>query len=221
MLNEIFKPFYETTLLLEKDSSKYGDVVDSLISLKTSINNSTIFTPLKNDVYSIIDDVSGLYINKPLADLCALVNNVKDNIKDPDRIKSATEGIRKIASDINNEELVNEWNQFLHSPPNNLELSPLELWQSSEIGDNLSKIALSIIQLPSSTASVERSFSIQKYIHNIHRNRLSHTHVKEEMLIKFNMKVLNWKEHLENDESEESEVELLICYNKRNIYQLK
>ena len=129
--------------------------------------------------------MGGLYINKPLAELCYFVNNLKDSINDTNRIKMVTEGIKSLARDTHNALILEEWNHFLQKPPNNIELNPIDLWHSSEIGENLSKIALSIIQLPSSTASVERSFSIQKYVHSIHRNRLSHTHVKEEMLIKY------------------------------------
>ena len=87
----------------------------------------------------------------------------------------------------------------MENPPDNLELSPLDFWRSQEQSRELSKIILSIIQIPSSTASVERSFSIQKYIHSLNRNRLLHKHVREEMIIKFNNKSLKWKE-LEDDE---------------------
>ena len=96
-------------------------------------------------------------------------------------------------------DILNQWKNFLENPPDNLELSPLDFWRFQEQSRELSKIILSIIQIPSTTASVEKSFSIQKYIHSLNRNRLLQKHVREEMIIKYTNKSIRWKE-LEDDE---------------------
>ena len=51
----------------------------------------------------------------------------------------------------------------------------------------LTSCALAVLSLPSSEASVERSFSQQAIVHRKHRNRLSQTQVESEMIIKLNL----------------------------------
>lgn len=53
-------------------------------------------------------------------------------------------------------------------------LSPTEYWKILEMEyPKLAKIAMTYVSLPSSTASLERLFSMWKHVHSITRNRLS------------------------------------------------
>ena len=188
MLERIFQPFYEETLRLEGDNSNYGLITTALNKLRADIENSEIFGLLQSEILSIIDDVTGNFVSDELAYFCRFVNDVKNNIGDQDIIDHSTNFLRSFSN--NNSVLLNEWEEFLKEPPTFNELSPVEFWCNQCMYQQyLAKVALSVIQLPASTSSVERSFSIQKYIHNTYRNRLSHQHVKEEMIIAFNKKL--------------------------------
>ena len=185
MLLDIFQNFYYTTLALEKDNSRYGDIRKALFDLRELIGLSNIYDPLKKEIYDIVDEVCSNYINNDLVNLCAFANDVNKYLHDEVVCQSATSGLEALIQDhYNKNDILNQWKNFLENPPDNLELSPLDFWRSQEQSRELSKIILSIIQIPSSTASVERSFSIQKYIHSLNRNRLLHKHVREEMIIK-------------------------------------
>jgi hypothetical protein len=52
----------------------------------------------------------------------------------------------------------------------------------------LAIVALAILDVNPSEASVERTFSSQKFVHSKLRNRLSKSNIEEEMMIRFNMR---------------------------------
>jgi hypothetical protein len=55
---------------------------------------------------------------------------------------------------------------------------------------NLSVIALRVLNIAVSTASCERAFSVESFIRNKHRNRLSTEKTSKLMIVKENIKIL-------------------------------
>jgi len=67
------------------------------------------------------------------------------------------------------------------------EKTPKEFWNLPFIKHSpIAPVALRIFSISPSTASVERSFSIQNYVHSKVRNRLSHDKVNKIMTVKMN-----------------------------------
>lgn len=186
MLKDIFKPFFEQTINLEADSSNYGHIILSLDKLRDEITNSKIFDALQNQILIIIENVKKEFIQANLANFCLFVNDVTKYIHNKDVIEGCTSFINDISESLEDMTICLEWDEFIKNPLIKEGLTPIEYWHSPEIGSILSHVALSIIHLPASTASVERSFSLQKYIHSTYRNRLSPKHVREEMIIAYN-----------------------------------
>ena len=70
----------------------------------------------------------------------------------------------------------------------NQKYNPILVWSSFISSHNeLSKVAIAILSICPSEASVERSFSMQSDVHSLERNRLSIELVEAEMRIKFNI----------------------------------
>jgi hAT family C-terminal dimerisation region len=64
---------------------------------------------------------------------------------------------------------------------------PKDVWfYYSDEAPELTTCALALLSLPSSEASVERSFSQQAIVHRKHRNRLNSQQVEAEVILKFN-----------------------------------
>jgi hypothetical protein len=81
------------------------------------------------------------------------------------------------------DEDVKRYDEELSSP----RFDPKELWFFySDEAPELAMCALALLSLPSSEASVERSFSQQAIVHRKHRNRLNGEQVEAEMKLKFN-----------------------------------
>lgn len=98
----------------------------------------------------------------------------------------------------------------------------LRLWNLYiTVAPELSAVAVALLSIPPSEAAVERSFSLQKLVHNPRRNRLGDTFVHNEMMIKFNSRALNRKfrrygrpEEVQYDDSDVSDVSGLFDEHK-------
>lgn len=72
-----------------------------------------------------------------------------------------------------------------------LELKPVDYWELMESESSaLSKIALTYISLPASTASLERIFSMWAFVHDTSRNRLTNDHSEKLLYCYHTLKTL-------------------------------
>ncbi len=78
----------------------------------------------------------------------------------------------------------------------------------------LGVVALAILNINPTEASVERSFAIQKYIHSNIRNKLGSNKIEAEMFLNFNENKLN-----EDNLFSESDDIFEINYNQKKLNQ--
>ena len=87
----------------------------------------------------------------------------------------------------------NKANQYVHiATKMHQQIDYKRIWYDyKNIVPELSEVALALLSIPASEASVERTFSTQGLIHTKIRNSLSDCFVQAEMTINFNKKALS------------------------------
>ena len=73
----------------------------------------------------------------------------------------------------------------------NKSISPVTWWKAFCSDTELSNVAITILNFPPTSASVERSFSRQSYIHSKTRNRLTNDKVEKLVFVSHNLDVDN------------------------------
>ena len=73
----------------------------------------------------------------------------------------------------------------------NKSISPVTWWKAFCSDTVLSNVAITILNFPPTSASVERSFSRQSYIHSKTRNRLTNAKVEKLVFVSHNLDVDN------------------------------
>lgn len=71
-----------------------------------------------------------------------------------------------------------------YSRMGNRNFTPLQFWKAQHHSSPLAQVAKAVFAIPASSASVERSFSVQARIRTKERNRLTFTRVKKLMQIR-------------------------------------
>lgn len=93
------------------------------------------------------------------------------------------------------------------------ETEPILWWQGLCPPDSLlRKLAIRILQAPSTSSSVERSFSIQGWYQSKIKNRLTNERTEKKAFIKFNLQSLNVQTPTTHSVSDTTEVELYNCF---------
>lgn len=82
----------------------------------------------------------------------------------------------------------------------------------------LKEIAAKVLEAPSTSASVERSFSMQGWFQNKTKNRLSNKRAEKKTFIKYNLLLERTKKAKDgyNSDSEEGFIAIIVLHNQKN-----
>lgn len=89
--------------------------------------------------------------------------------------------------------------------------NPVLWWKrftaSSEFKNELAELAIKLLSIPCSSASVERSFSVQNRIHTATRNLLSNENCEKLLAIKFSKETEDEEDAIVEEKVNDSETE--------------
>ena len=88
---------------------------------------------------------------------------------------------------------VEDIDRYLYSPCQPMETDPAKFWKENEneYGQSLSRMAKEILSIPSSSAPVERLFSIAGKVFTPSRCRLQDSRFEQLMFIRCNNSIIN------------------------------
>lgn len=217
LLCEFLTPFQRATDILQRDRSTLFDVFEQWNVLNKHLVGEEDFD-VRNVAMSSLRDRWHANVNKAATDATALLSFVQmpeETDNERKGIRSAKEFIASFGSRFlsffgKSKQTVDELESRLllqyaafrarlspfdtYDRDRRISSSPIQFW-TLNLEVELAKVAIALLSIPSSEASVERSFSAQDDIHRKKRNRLKSETVQASMFIAFNHVVLSQSEH--------------------------
>jgi hypothetical protein len=209
-LKEFLKPFREATDIIQQDSATLIDVYQQFITLWEH-------TQKKNArwVASSLLQRWNQHVNIPATSACALLSftTLPHSLSQQKALDFIVEfGVQyltfyepNVAEGLEGllllqlsefvgrtgafESLESKW-QLIRSTKQMQRVDPRTVWRLFT-SNALAHVALALLSIPASEASVERTFSLQAAVHNKQRNRMLDSTVESEMFLRFNQNVLS------------------------------
>lgn len=190
-MKSFFSIISNVTLKMEKHSSGYSELIYVYDELMNGIRDCTsvdIF--MKRKMIDIMDHYY-IWIDIKLAKCLYYVNyNAdRDGPLNTTYMEDACIFLESYCSNFPNmSDIVREYQSlFLDHPAREYgKIPPNQFWKTRAISAELKSILFKLMCIPSSSASVERVFSMEKHVHTSLRNRLSDENVNIEMLLLYN-----------------------------------
>lgn len=204
-VREILYPIYVAIKFVESDKPTITKSFEVFYNLRTNVISINDENPMKKFKFEIIEMINTRreYCLRPLH-FCAymLDPNLKGRYLSDNEKLEIVEFISQIGMAYFRDEkfvsnLLSEYGDYLTKSSffSNEALwkhkfeNPSIWWATMCPGKNLQVFANKILNLPTSSASCERSFSTQKDIHSVKRNRLTNERAGKLVFVKYNLKV--------------------------------
>ena len=195
---------------LQRNVSSYGllhDIKEELVNSIRSLNlDVTTTTLLLNPIYSYFEK----YVDEGLSKLCYLLNFQKESDGDslPNIISDIDNYVKRSKGPIYpyHWDIIKQWINHKDYGV----VKPADFWL--EHCYDFKEIIFPYLCLPSSSASVERGFSIEKHVHSTLRNRLSSGSINMEMFFRYNKSYINSLREFSNEDAKRRKKNILSIY---------